>query len=306
MKLAAAAGASAGWATVAEFPAAIPAFIIALWACSRAWPLGREAAARVAGALAAAALACAVVLMAYQYACFGSPFHLAYSSEEGFEGMKQGFFGLHLPRMIRLRRILFGNFRGLLPLAPILALAPAGLVVVVRRARGAALVSAIIAVYFVLLNAGYTYWEGGWSFGPRHLAPGIPFACLWLAHLWTAAPRLGRIVLLALWVWGASISLVAVSTMAQPPAIYTDPVAQLLWPAFRDGDLALTTQTFAHGSTDVGAWRTHTEPKAAWNLGMKMGLSGHASLAPLAIAWMACAAWLTAAMRHRRPAAGRE
>jgi hypothetical protein len=35
-KLAAAAGASAGWATVAEFPAAIPAVVIALWACSRA------------------------------------------------------------------------------------------------------------------------------------------------------------------------------------------------------------------------------------------------------------------------------
>ena len=169
IQLAGAAGVAAGWATVAEFPAVIPAAVIAAWACGRAWLLGRDQAARVAGTLAAGALACAAVLMAYQYACFGSPFHLAYSSEEGFEGMRQGFFGLQLPRMIRLRRILFGEYRGLLPLAPILALAPAGLVLMARRARGAALVSAIIAVYFVLLNAGYTYWEGGWSFGPRHL-----------------------------------------------------------------------------------------------------------------------------------------
>jgi hypothetical protein len=299
VRLAALAGVSAGWATIAEFPAAIPAAIIAVWAGARAWPLGRDAVSRVVGALAAGALACAAILMAYQYACFGSPFHLAYSSEEGFEGMKQGFFGINLPRPIRLRAILFGEFRGLLPLAPILGVAPAGLVVLARRARGAALVSAIIAVYFVLLNAGYSYWEGGWSFGPRHVSPGIPFACLWLAVLWTTAPRIGRILLLALWTWGAAFSLVAVSTMAQPPAIYSDPVRQLLWPAFREGDLALSTQTFAHGSTDVGGWRTHTEPKAAWNLGMKMGLAGHASLAPLVLVWIACGVWLTAAMRRR-------
>jgi hypothetical protein len=295
--LAAVAGLSAGWATVAEFPAAIPAVVLAVWASARAWPLGRQRAARIVGALAAGALACAAVLMAYQYACFGSPFHLAYSSEEGFEGMRQGFFGLQLPRMIRLRRILFGDYRGLLPLAPILALAPAGLIGVARRARGAAIVSAIIAVYFVLLNASYTYWEGGWSFGPRHLAPGIPFACLWLGNLWTGAPRIGRLVLLALWIWGASLSLIAVSTMAQPPANVRRPVADLLWPAFREGDLALSTQTFAHGGTDPAAWRAQTEPKAAWNVGMKIGLSGHASLAPLAAAWLACGVWLIAAIR---------
>lgn len=298
--LAAVAGVSAGWATVAEFPAAIPAAAIALWALVRAWPLGRERALRVMVALSGGALACAAVLMAYQYACFGSPFHIAYSSEEGFEGMRQGFFGLSLPRMIRLRRILFSDFRGLLPLAPILALAPIGIVAIARRARGAALVSALLALYFVLLNASYTYWEGGWSFGPRHLAPGIPFACLWLAAIWTNAPKLARSVLVATWIWGAALSLVAVSTMAQPPAAIRRPVAELLWPAFRDGDLALSTQTFAHGGTDIGSWRTHTEPKAAWNLGMKIGLSGHASLAPLAVAWLACGAWLTVAMGRWR------
>jgi hypothetical protein len=296
LKLAAAAGVSAGWATVAEFPAVIPAVMIALWASWRAWPLGRKGL-RIVTALALGALACAAVLMAYQYVCFGSPFHLAYSSEEGFEGMKQGWFGLNLPRLIRLRRILFGDFRGLLPLAPVLALAPVGLVVIGRRARGAALVSALIAVFYVLLNGSYTYWEGGWSFGPRHLSPAIPFLCLWLAGVWTLTPRIGRMVLLALWVYGASLSLLAVATMAQPPAVYRHPVAELLWPAFRDGDLALSTQTFAHGSTDLESWRTHTEPKAAWNLGMKLGLRGFASLAPLALVWIVCAVWLTAAGR---------
>jgi hypothetical protein len=305
MTLAAAAGVSAGWATVAEFPAALPAVLIALWVCWRARVLGRDLALRVIAALTVGALACAVILMAYQYACFGSPFHLSYSSEEGFEGMRQGFFGINLPRTIRLRHILFGDFRGLLPLAPILAVAPVGLVLRARRAPGAAIVSAAIALYFVLLNAGYSYWEGGWSFGPRHLSPGIPFLCVWLGPAWTIAPRAGRLVLVALWLWGAALSLVAVATMAQPPAIYRQPVEQLLWPAFRDGDLALSTQTFAHGGTDPGAWRAHTEPKAAWNLGMKIGLRGLASLAPLVVGWIACAAWLIAAARRGREPAWR-
>jgi hypothetical protein len=301
LKLAAVAGVSAGWATVAEFPAAIPAVMIALWASRRAWPLGRNGL-RVVTALGLGALACAAVLMAYQYACFGSPFHLAYSSEEGFEGMKQGWFGINWPRVIALRRILLSDYRGLLPIAPVLALAPAGLVAIGRRMPGAAFVSALIAAFYVLLNAGYTYWEGGWSFGPRHLSPAIPFLCLWLGAVWTVAPRIVRIVLVALWVWGASLSLVAVATMAQPPASYRHPVTELLWPAFRDGDLALSTQTFAHGSTDLVSWRTHSEPKAAWNLGMKLGLRGFASLAPLALVWIVCAVWLTVAGRTpRRP-----
>jgi len=303
LKLATAAGVSAGWATVAEFPAAIPAVMIALWACCRARPLGGKGL-RAVTALALGALACAAVLMAYQYACFGSPFHLTYSSEEGFEGMKQGWFGLNLPRVIGFSPILFGDYRGLLPIAPVLALAPIGLVVIGRRARGAALMSTLIAVFYVLLNAGYTYWEGGWSFGPRHLSPAIPFLCLGLAGLWTITPRFGRVVLLGLWVWGASLSLVAVATMAQPPAVYRHPVADLLWPAFRDGDLALSTQTFAHGSTDLASWRTHTEPKAAWNLGMKLGLSGFASLAPLALVWTACAVWLVRVAKSTAAARG--
>ncbi len=186
LKLAAAAGVSAGWATVAEFPAAIPAVMIALWACWRTRTLGRKGL-RAVTALALGALACAAVLMAYQYTCFGSPFHLAYSSEEGFEEMKQGWFGLNLPRVIGFWRILFGDYRGLLPIAPVLALAPIGLVVIGRRARGAAMMSTLIAVFYVLLNAGYTYWEGGWSFGPRHLSPAIPFLCLGLAGLDGAA-----------------------------------------------------------------------------------------------------------------------
>src|SRR5262249_6840303 len=101
---------------------------------------------------------------------------------------------------------------------------------------------------------------------------------------------------------GGALALVGVSTMAQPPADFRRPVTELLLPAFLDGDLALNTQRFTDGGANGGALRAHVDPKAAWNLGMKIGLAGHASLAPLAIVWAACAAWLSAAARARRQA----
>ncbi|OLC81764.1 MAG: hypothetical protein AUH72_08525 [Acidobacteria bacterium 13_1_40CM_4_65_8] len=296
-------GLAAGWATVSEFPAAVPAVVLAIYAAINAWPLGRERALRILGALVAGAAACAAVLMAYQYACFGSPFHIAYSSEQsGFEGMQTGVFGIHVPSIAALWRILFGRYRGLLPLAPALMFAPLGLIAMIRTpARRAAIVAMIIAVYYVLLNASYTYWEGGWSYGPRHLSPAIPFLCLGLARLWTIAPRSARAVLAGFSAYGAALSLVGAATMAQPPASFQRPLTELLLPAFRDGDLSLNTQRF----TDSGAsaLRAHVDPKAAWNLGMKAGLDGHASLIPLAIVWLVASllGFTTGRLRCRGP-----
>jgi hypothetical protein len=321
MRLGAMVGFGAGWATVSEFPAAIPAVLLAALAVVQAWPLGRTRARRILGALTASALACAAVLMAYQYACFGSPFHIAYSSEIGYEGMQQGIFGVSLPTMVRLRRILFGEYRGLLPIAPTLALAPIGLAMmfwvrlkpdtpekmVVRRRR-AAIVAGTIAVYFILLNASYTYWEGGWSYGPRHASPAIPFLCIGLAFLWTVVPALGRWALALLSTYGFAITLIAVSTMPLPPANIRRPVQELMLPAFIDGDLALNTQTFASGGVDAD-FRAHREPRAAFNLGMTLGLgTGHASLLPLAVVWLVCGYALIGARGRRRtaPSATRE
>ena len=95
------------------------------------------------------------------------------------------------------------------------------------------------------------------------------------------------------WLWGAGITLVAVSTTPQPPAIvFMRPVSQLLWPAFRDGDLSLNHQTMVSGSADPSNLRGGRVPHAAWNLGELAGLHGHASLVPLGVIWIAAAALL--------------
>jgi len=297
-------GACGGWATVTEFPAVVPAAAIALLAAASAWPLGPRRAARVLGALSATALACAVVLLTYQYLCFGSPLHFGYDSVLGYARMREGFFGLGMPGMRRLGRILFGDHRGLLPLAPALAVAPVGLGLMTlgsSRARRAAVVAAVVAAYYLLLNASYAYWDGGWSFGPRHASPAIPFLCLGLAALWTRLPGIGRWMLAVVAIYGLAVTLVAVSTMAQPPAEIRRPIPEFLWPAFRDGDLSLNTQSFAAGTVPDKDFRTHSAPRVAFNLGMKVGLDGLASLTPLLAVWAGGAAMLGAALRSRPP-----
>lgn len=301
-RLGAVVGAAAGWATVTEFPAAVPAAILALFAVTRAWRHGPRRTIGVAAALAAGALVCVVVLGAYQWACFGSPFHVAYSSEEGFAAMKEGFFGLSMPTVARLRELLVGDYRGLLPLAPVLAVAPLGLAMLMwrRESRGAAIVAALIAGFYLLLNSSYHYWEGGWSYGPRHLSPGLAFVCLGLGPLWTHGRLAGCVALVALMLYGGALTLVAVSTTPQPPADFTRPLAQLLWPSFQAGRLSLNSQGFADLRPSIDDIVANRNP-AAWNVGQRwMGLKGHASLAPLAVLWIACLGmWV--AMRRRQP-----
>ena len=82
------------------------------------------------------------------------------------------------------------------------------------------------------------------------------------------------------------------STTPQPPASFERPVTELMVPAFREGHLALNTQRFTDFRADETAIRRHADPSASWNLGMKMGLTGRASLIPLVLVWLGCAVWL--------------
>jgi hypothetical protein len=284
---------------VTEFQAAIPAIFIGLYAlaptkagdgltavpCAFRWPI----VARIAAGVAIAA----IPLLVYNTLAFGSPLHIGYASEEGFKELHTGFFGITYPHLSTIGELLFGSYRGLLPLSPLMGVVPLGLWVLARGGRrGAAIVAAATGVYYLLLNASYYYWEGGWAFGPRQMTAALPFLALGLAPLWALARPLGRGLLLAGWCWGVALTLIAVSTTPQPPASIKAPVRELLWPAFRDGDLSLNPQTFVHNSVDVEHLRGGGDPHAAWNLGELAGLRGLLSLLPLATIWIVAAAIL--------------
>ena len=301
-------GLAGGWAVVTEFPAAIPAILIGLLAIARLKPSAfdlaeadpdalegsRRVAARGVFALilriAGGIVIAAIPLLIYNALAFGSPFHIGYSSEEGFKELHTGFFGITYPRLSTLYELLFGSYRGLLPVSPLMAAAPVGLALLARNHRlGPALVAGGVGAYYLLLNASYFFWEGGWAFGPRQMTAALPFIALGLAPLWDVGRQAGRGLLLAGWIWGTAMTLIAVSTTPQPPASIKAPMSELLWPAFRAGDLSLNPQTFVHNSVDVEHLRGGGDPHAAWNLGELAGLRGLSSLLPLALVWAAAA-----------------
>jgi hypothetical protein len=146
----------------------------------------------VGGVLLGAALPLAL-LLTYQNAAFGSPFALSYSKVEGWEGMQEGFFGVTLPKPAVLAELLAGARRGVLWLAPCLFVAPIGFVLAWKRGGELRLLAAgalaVITFYF-LLNASYHYWDGGFTYGPRHVGPALPFLGLGIALSASASRRL--------------------------------------------------------------------------------------------------------------------
>jgi hypothetical protein len=305
--LAWAVGLFSGWAVVSEFPAAVPVLFICALVLATLSSSGHHRGTwrRVVTRVAAGGAIAGAILLAYNAAAFGSPFHLGYASEEGFEQLQTGLFGISRPEWWRLREILIGSYRGLLPIAPLVAVTPIGLASLAAAGRKApALVAAAVAVFYLVLNASYFYWEGGWAFGPRQVTPALPFLALGLAPLWDRWRTSGRVVLAGGWIWGAALTLIAVSTTPQPPASIMRPVSELMVPAFLEGHLSLNNQRFTDFRADEDAIWRHADPTVSWNLGMPMGLTGRASLVPLGIVWLVCGAWLVWLARLTGGAAG--
>jgi hypothetical protein len=288
-RLALAVGAASGWAVVAEYPAAPAGCILAALALVHA---GSRRFRQVLGWVVLGALVPALILAVYNATAFGSPVHISYQNVEGFSGMQEGVLGLTTPKRTVLQELLFGSFRGLLPLAPVLVAAPLGLVLLWRRcsaARASIVATVGIVTYYLLLNASYYYWDGGFSFGPRLVGAALPFMCFGLAEVFSRARRLVGGLLALVTAYGVAITAMAISTIVMLPEDAQAPVAQLIWPAFLSGNLALNHQTFI-----AFAGENPAPLLRAWNIGQLLGFSGVLSLLPLGLAWLLAAlAWIS-------------
>jgi hypothetical protein len=178
-------GALLGGAALVELIAAPAGLVIGLFGLARLRRLPRARALALLGWTALGAIPPALLLLGYNWAAFGGPFELGYGKVVGFSAMHQGLFGVSLPQPMVAMRLLVGPGHGLLWLSPFLALTPVALWVAWRRMpRDVVVVCVAVPLCFLTINAGYAYWTGGSSTGPRHLTAGLAFACLPVAALW--------------------------------------------------------------------------------------------------------------------------
>ena len=262
-------GLTAGWAVVTEYPAAIPALLIGLMTLIYAWRSApdRKSFFYEVAALSFTAGLCLATILIYQKAAFDSPFRMGYEYVVNYrDTLQQGAMGLTYPKWHALLGLLFGKRCGLLLFAPILLVAPFGFRLLWRAGlpRLSLGVSAGIALYYLLFNASYLHWQAGASFGPRYLSPGLPFACLFVAPVWQRTRRALKAVLAGLAAYGVVIAFVGVTTRPVIPEYVTFPIKDAL-SAFARGEL------YQQGG--------------AWNVGLRAGLHGLTSLAPLLAAW---------------------
>ena len=209
----AAAGLLAGFAVVVEFPLAIVAAVVGLYAVLGTRPV-RRAAAYAGGLVVGIA-----PLLAFNAWAFGSPTTLAYTNaiiQPGSNGHAvvganaSGFFGVGVPSLRAGVELLFAG-HGLLVLSPVLALAAVGVVSLARsghRAEAAVVVG--VAVCFLLYNAAYYLPFGGFAAGPRFLVPAVPFLAIGVAAAWRSSPVLTVTLFLA------SVVVATVSLIGNP------------------------------------------------------------------------------------------
>lgn len=212
------AGGLCGLAVSCEYPSVLVAGLLALFAARVVWTR-REETRRPWRALVLfglAALALMAPLALYNQAVYGSPLSQGYAHLHGgaqfIVGMRQGVEGVGLPRLAALWGITFSPYRGLFVLSPFLLLVAPGVLAMWRRRRqrAAAVLCAASIAAMLLFNAGYYFWDGGASLGPRHLGPALPFLVFPIAFAlrrrrWR---RVGRLLILL------SIAIVAASCLA--------------------------------------------------------------------------------------------
>ena len=224
-RFALAAGIVAGLAIDVEFPLAIVALVLAIYARKRLPYLGGV----VLGVLP---------LLAFNTWAGGRPWSLAYSHAVLIPGTSghdvlganaTGLFGLGLPSLHSLVSVLISP-KGLLVLTPVWALAVAGLLVLWRNGRRAeAAVCLSVTGLFLLYDSAYYLPFGGFNAGPRFLVPMLPFLALGIAAAWRDLP--GPTLAFAL----ASVVVTTVSILAAPMLVSED-VGTMFHRLFRGGD----------------------------------------------------------------------
>jgi hypothetical protein len=202
-----AAGLAIGYAIASEYPLALLGGVLGFYLLSRRDTLTPLGVLRRGGAYAAGILVGIVPLALYNLAAFRSLTHVAYAN---VPQQHQGFFGITAPSL-RVAATLLGDSRGLLTLAPVLAMGGLGTVALYRRGRRAeSLVILGVCLCYLTYNSGYYLPFGGGSPGPRFLTTLLPFLALPLAIAFARWP--GPTIALA----AASVTCAVLATIAHP------------------------------------------------------------------------------------------
>lgn len=162
-----------GTAFLTEFPLALPLTVLSIYLLFRLERKSRYIFFIIGGSIMAAAF------FTYNTVIFGGPFSLSYSNEATAafaNAHKKGLYGITTPSFDALISFMFSLRIGIVTLCPFLLFALAGTVWSVWKRFWPGVIMALCFILHALMIASFDYWDGGVSFGARHLVPVLPFA----------------------------------------------------------------------------------------------------------------------------------
>jgi hypothetical protein len=193
-------------------------------------------------------------LMAYHNACFGHPLTSGYKylNDPDYQPWHLGgFLGIRYPDPSAFALSFFSPLRGLFTLSPFLLLAFGGMRRLWAEHRALFVFTTALLLGNAYFTASFTYDSWGWSVGPRHMTPMLPFLLLPLGfalqRLSEAQSRKGKI-LFAIAIGACMSSVLVDGTLTfvnYVPPSHSTSLFGLAWPLFREGFLPPTVLLFA-------------------------------------------------------------
>lgn len=218
------AGVAAGAATLTNYISIVlPAALLVQLLVQRR---GKAAAWFVGGTIPAA-----VLLAWYQLAAFGAIFqnpvamNARFSAEGGALGVLTG------PTLGAFVGITISPYRGFFYVAPILLLAFAGILPMIRARRPELAPIFFVIAMFFLFNVSFNNWEGGFGIGARYLVPVIPLFGMLMA--W--APMRFRSVIAILAFVSLAHNFAATAVDPQPSGSIARPLEEYVYPLLFNG-----------------------------------------------------------------------
>jgi hypothetical protein len=219
------AGTATGLALMMEYPAVFAVAMVCIYSLY---------AVRRPGSIVLFSLPIAVslvMMLAYNDAIFGTPFDVTYRHMVARHTAQhvQGIVGVAFPTAEAFYGLLLSRHHGLFFTSPFLLFGVPGLLLFWRDRKWrieAALFLGII-FSFVFIYSGFSYWIGGWAFGPRYFAPIIPFMVTATYYFFTE-PKIrqyaaSRVLLIVSGVISILLITAGTITFPYPPDPLRDP-----------------------------------------------------------------------------------
>lgn len=234
-----------GLAAIIEFPAGLIALLVSGYL---AVVLPRKSSYLwfLSGTLPAAGF-----LMMYNYCCYGNPVKLSYAYKYGQHFVDihtQGFMGVARFSPAAFWGITFSSAKGLFYLSPVLLLGLVGLAGLIKAAgrKRYGVFFLLCFCGYILFNASFVDWPAGWTFGPRHIVPMVPYLSLGAVGLFAAdstfLSKTAKKTMFSLFLGLGSVSVLfsflAVITNPHIPTGFSNVVTDFLVPLLRVGYLS--------------------------------------------------------------------